>query len=167
MDTTAIISPFEADSVSSSQLADSSDTKPSILPGAYRCSSAVASSSPYAAWQSASPHYTMKGTTSVPRCAHSFSTHRYRCALILLLPSSSRKLTSAVYSTHGLPSVPIRPPCAPFVHFETDVYLTHRMSDGTLRLSHALFLSLTLFFFGVKCAYLTVLSYLQCSFGTH
>ncbi len=112
-------------------------------------------------------HYTMKGTTSVPRCAHSFSTHRYRCALILLLPSSSRKLTSAVYSTHGLPSVPIRPPCAPFVHFETDVYLTHRMSDGTLRLSHALFLSLTLFFFGVKCAYLTLLSYLQCSFGTH
>ncbi len=112
-------------------------------------------------------HYTMKGTTLVPRCAHSFSTHRYRCALILLLPSSSRKLTSAVYSTHGLPSVPIRPPCAPFVHFETDVYLTHRMSDGTLRLSHVLFLSLTLFFFGVKCAYLTVLSYLQCSFGTH
>jgi hypothetical protein len=112
-------------------------------------------------------HYTMKGTTSVPRCAHSFSTHRYRCALILPLPSSSRKLTSAVYSTHGLPSVPIRPPCAPFVHFETDVYLAHRMSDGTLRLSHVLFLSLTLFFFGVKCAYLTVLSYLQCSFGTH
>ena len=109
----------------------------------------------------------MKGTTSVPRCAHSFSTHRYRCALILLLPSSSRKLTSAVYSTHGLPSVPIRPPCAPFVHFETDVYLTHRMSDGTLHLSDVLFLSLTLFFFGVKCAYLTVLSYLQCSFGTH
>jgi hypothetical protein len=108
-------------------------------------------------------HYTMKGTTSVLQCVHSFSSHWFQCVPILLcvlLVVSQLLQYIAHMSSHV---VLLEPQCVPLAHFETNLPLTHCMSYSTLWLSHVLSLSVTFLFNGTKYNFSTTSSYfLSC-----